>query len=516
MAAGATRLLGPRKTIDETLASTELKTHKLRRNLGTFDVVVLGVGAMVGAGIFVLTGQAAATEAGPSITLSFALAGIVCALSALCYAELAAMVPAAGSAYTYTYATVGQLVAFIIGWDLVLEFTIGASAVAVGFAGYLNALRNQVFGVTLPDAITAPPGDGGSVNIFAIGIVLFVGLLLIRGIGMTAKATITFVAVTILVLLLVLAVGVTEVDSGNWDPYFPFGFSGVVGGAALVFFAYIGFDIVATTAEECKKPSRTLPIAILGSLGIVTLLYILVSGVLTGLAPFKDLGGDAPIADAFKDLGKDWIAAIVYVGALAATLKTVMLLMLGQSRVAFAMSRDRLIPERSRAHARALWHAAQDHADHDGRRCVHGGLRAALDARRAGEHRHAVRVHARRRRRAVPALGRPGARAPVPHAALPGGPDPGDPRLPLPRGDAAGRHLDPLRRVDGARARGLRGVRARLEPGGRGSGAREQLTQLGDRRPGALDDVAPRPIGYGAKYPDVREKVPFIRPGERR
>ena len=352
MATGAGAFLGPRKTIDETLASTELETHKLRRNLGTFDCVVLGIGAMVGAGIFVLTGQAAATEAGPSITLSFALAGVVCALAALCYAELASMVPVAGSAYTYTFATVGQLVAFIIGWDLVLEFTIGASAVAVGFAGYLNALLDQVFGVTLPDAITAPPGDGGSVNVFAIGIVLFVGLLLIRGIGMTAKATITFVAVTIAVLLIVLAVGVTEVDTANWDPYFPFGFSGVAGGAALVFFAYIGFDIVATTAEESKNPGRTMPIGILGSLAIVTLLYVLVAGVLTGMAPFKDLGGDAPIADAFKDLGRDWIAAIVYVGALAATLKTVMLLMLGQSRVAFAMSRDRLLPERlGRTHA---------------------------------------------------------------------------------------------------------------------------------------------------------------------
>jgi APA family basic amino acid/polyamine antiporter len=351
--AAASTFLGPRKTIDETLASTELETHKLRRNLGTLDVVVLGIGAMIGAGIFVLTGQAAATEAGPSITLSYVLAGTVCALAALCYAELAAMVPVAGSAYTYTFATLGQLVAFIIGWDLVLEFTIGASAVAVGFAGYLNALLDQVFNVTLPDAITAPPGDGGTVNVFGIGIVLFVGLLLIRGIGMTAKATITFVAITLLVLLLVLATGVTQVDSGNWSPYFPFGFSGVVSGAALVFFAYIGFDVVATTAEETRNPSRTMPIAILGSLGIVTVLYCAVSGVLTGMAPFKQLNGDAPIADAFKGLGKDWVAAIVYVGALAATLKTVMILMLGQSRVAFAMSRDRLLPERlGRTHGR--------------------------------------------------------------------------------------------------------------------------------------------------------------------
>jgi APA family basic amino acid/polyamine antiporter len=345
--------LGPRKTIDECLASTELETHKLRRNLGTTDVVVLGVGAMIGAGIFVLTGQAAAGEAGPAVTLSFVLAGVVCALAALCYAELAAMVPAAGSAYTYTFATLGQLVAFIIGWDLVLEFTIGASAVAVGFAGYLNALLDQVAGVTLPDAITAPPGEGGTVNVFGIAIVLFVGYLLLRGIGMTAKATAAFVAATLAVLALVLVVGVTDVDAGNWDPYFPFGWSGVVGGAALVFFAYIGFDIVATTAEETKNPARSMPIGILASLAIVTVIYVAVCAVLTGLAPYKELGGDAPIAEAFKGLGRDWVAAIVYVGALAATLKTVMLLMLGQTRVAFAMCRDGLLPERfGRTHER--------------------------------------------------------------------------------------------------------------------------------------------------------------------
>jgi basic amino acid/polyamine antiporter, APA family len=355
MATAASRgsFLGPRKTIDETLASTELETHRLRRNLSTFDVVIVGVGAMVGAGIFVLTGQAAATEAGPGITLSFVLAGVVCALAALCYAELAAMVPAAGSAYTYTFATLGQLIAFVIGWDLVLEFTIGSAAVAVGFAGYLNALLDQVAGVTLPEAITAPPGEGGTVNVFGIAIVLLVGYLLIRGIGMTAKATLAFVVTTLAVLALVLVSGVSHVESANWDPFLPFGWSGVVGGAALVFFAYIGFDIVATTAEETRNPQRSMPIGILASLAIVTLIYVAVAAVITGMAPFKQLGSEAPIADAFKDLGQDWVAAIVYVGALAATLKTVMLLMLGQSRVAFAMCRDCLLPERfGRTHER--------------------------------------------------------------------------------------------------------------------------------------------------------------------
>ncbi len=242
------------------------------------------------------------------------------------------------------FATLGQLIAFIIGWDLVLEFTIGASAVAVGFAGYLNALLDQVFGVTLPDAITAPPGEGGKVNVFGIGIVLFVGLLLIRGIGMTAKATITFVAITIAVLLLVLATGVTEVDTGNWDPYFPFGFSGVVGGAALVFFAYIGFDIVATTSEEARNPQRDIPIGIFASLGICTVLYILASVVFTGLVPYDTLATAAPAATALEATPFPAAQFVVSLAILIGLTVVVMILILGQSRVAFAMSRDNLLP----------------------------------------------------------------------------------------------------------------------------------------------------------------------------
>ncbi|HUR84979.1 MAG TPA: amino acid permease [Solirubrobacteraceae bacterium] len=338
-------LLGPRKSIEETLESTEMESHRLRRDLGALDILVLGIGVIVGAGIFVLAGVAAATKAGPAISLSFVLAAVVCALAALCYAEFASLVPAAGSAYTYSFATLGQLVAFIIGWDLVLEFTIGASAVAVGFAGYLNSLLDQLSGVTLPDAIAAPPGDGGTVNVFGIAVVLLVGLVLIRGIRVTARATTVLVALTLAVLLLVVAVGSTDVDTANWSPFTPFGFDGIVGGASLVFFAYIGFDVVATCAEEARDPQRTMPIGIIGSLAIVTVLYIAVALVLTGMVPFKELNSDAPVSEAFKGVGKDWAAAIIYVGALVATLKTVMILMLGQSRVAFAMSRDRLLPQ---------------------------------------------------------------------------------------------------------------------------------------------------------------------------
>ena len=339
-------MLGPRKTVEETLATTEQEGFKLKRELGALDVTVLGIGVMVGAGIFVLTGQAAAQEAGPGIALSFVIAGVVCALAALCYAEFAAMVPAAGSAYTYSYATLGQLIAFIIGWDLVLEFTIGAAAVSVGFAGYLDSLLDQVFGIGLPAAISAGPADGGTINLFAVLVVLGVGALLILGIRLTSKSNIAIVALTVLVLLVVIGVGATKIDTANWTPFLPFGLDGVVGGASLVFFAYIGFDVVATTAEETRRPQRDMPIGILASLGVVTLLYFAVSGVITGMAPFKELGTDAPIADAFKAYDLDWVAAFVYAGALIAILNTVMILLLGQSRVFFAMARDKLLPSR--------------------------------------------------------------------------------------------------------------------------------------------------------------------------
>lgn len=336
--------LGPRKTIEQTLAATEADGSRLRKDLGGWDLLLLGVGVIVGAGIFVLTGTAAAEEAGPAVSVSFVIAAVVCALAALCYAELAAMVPAAGSAYTFAYAALGQVVAFVIGWDLVLEFTIGAAAVAVGFAGYLDALLDQVAGVTLPEAIAAPPGDGGTVNVFAVAVVLLVGVLLVRGVRVSSKANVWLVGLTVLVLLVVIGVGATEVDTGNWSPFTPFGWDGVVSGASVVFFAYIGFDIVATTAEEAKRPQRDLPVGIIGSLAVVTVLYVAVCLVVTGMRPYDQLGTSAPVADAFKELELDWVSAFVYAGALVAILNTVLILMLGQSRVAFAMARDRLFP----------------------------------------------------------------------------------------------------------------------------------------------------------------------------
>jgi APA family basic amino acid/polyamine antiporter len=344
---GALRELtwGRRKTVEETIESTTETGFTLKKELSALDVTVLGVGVIVGAGIFVLTGNAAATEAGPAIMLSFVLAGLVCVFAAICYAEFASMVPAAGSAYTFSYATLGEFAAFVIGWDLALEFIVGASAVAVGWSAYLNATLDQIFGVTLPASISGNPSvEGGFINLPAIAIVAFVAFLLVRGIRITAKANIAVTAAIIVTLLIVIAVGGAEVDSGNWSPFAPFGWSGIVGGAAVVFFAYIGFDIVATTAEETRRPQRDMPIGILASLAIVTVLYFLVSAVITGMVPYEQLGSAAPVADAFEALDRPWVASIVYAGALLALTNTVLILMLGQTRVGFAMARDRLFP----------------------------------------------------------------------------------------------------------------------------------------------------------------------------
>jgi APA family basic amino acid/polyamine antiporter len=336
---------GRRKTVDDAISSTEEEGFTLRRDLSALDITVLGIGVIIGAGIFVLTGNAAATEAGPAIVLSFVLAGLVCAFAALCYAELAAMVPVAGSAYTFSYATLGELVAFVIGWDLALEFIVGASAVAVGWSAYLNSTLDQIFGYTLPASISGPPAaEGGVINLPAIAIVAIVALLLVRGIRITAKANTAITAIIIAVLLLVIVVGGSEVDGGNWSPFTPFGWDGIVGGAAVVFFAYIGFDIVATTAEETRNPQRDMPIGILASLAVVTVLYFAVAAVVTGMRPFDELGGPAPLADAFDAVDRPWAASIVYAGALVALTNTVLILMLGQSRVGFAMARDRLFP----------------------------------------------------------------------------------------------------------------------------------------------------------------------------
>ncbi|WP_435592254.1 amino acid permease [Nocardia sp. bgisy118] len=318
----------------------------LKRSLGRVDLTAMGVGTIVGAGIFVITGVAAAEKAGPAIVLSFGLAGLVCVLVALCYSELAAMVPVSGSAYTYTYATLGEGPAFLVGWNLLLEFVIAGAAVAIGWSGTTVSALDSMFGITLPHAITAGPGEGGVVNLPAVLIIAAIVAVLVGEVSLTARITKALVAVTIGVLVLVIAVGAPHIDPGNWVPFAPFGWSGVIGGAAIAFFAFLGFDVVAASAEEARNPKRDVPFAIIGTVLIATLLYALVSAVLTGVAPFPTLNNGAPIATAFGALHIGWIGNVIIVASVIALTKGLLLIVYAQVRLSFAMCRDGLLPRR--------------------------------------------------------------------------------------------------------------------------------------------------------------------------
>ncbi|MFQ6395417.1 APC family permease [Nocardia sp. KC 131] len=316
----------------------------LKRSLGRVDLTAMGVGTIVGAGIFVITGVAAAEKAGPSIVLSFLLAGTVCVLVALCYSELAAMVPVSGSAYTYTYATLGEGPAFLVGWNLLLEFVIAGAAVAIGWSGTLVSALDTMFGITLPSAITASPSEGGIVNLPAVLIIGVVVAVLVGEVSLTARITKVLVGVTIGVLVLVVAIGTPHIDVANWTPFAPFGLGGIVGGAAIAFFAFLGFDVVAASAEEARTPRRDVPFAIIGTVLIATVLYALVSAVLTGIAPFGTLNNAAPIATAFGGLHIGWIGNAIVIASIIALTKGLLLIVYAQVRLMFAMCRDRLLP----------------------------------------------------------------------------------------------------------------------------------------------------------------------------
>ncbi len=317
--------------------------QKLKKTLGATDLVLLGIGCIIGTGIFVLTGVAAAEHAGPGIMLSFVLSGLACAFAALAYAELAAIVPIAGSAYTYTYAALGEIVAWIVGWNLVLEYSVGSSAVAAGWSGYMVGLLKSA-GIELPRSLTAVPAEGGIVNLPAVFIAIFLSFLLVRGTKESASLNKILVAVKLTAVFLFLLLAAPRVNPANWTPFMPFGFSGVATGAALIFFAYIGFDAVATTAEECKNPNRDLPIGIIGSLVVCTLLYIVVAAVLTGVVSYTQLNNAEPVAFALRTLGYNFGSALVGAGAIAGITTVLLVLMYGQTRIFFAMSRDGLIP----------------------------------------------------------------------------------------------------------------------------------------------------------------------------
>jgi APA family basic amino acid/polyamine antiporter len=328
--------------------------HQLRRVVGLLDLSALGLGAIIGTGIFVIIGEAI-VDSGPSILLSFVLAGVTCAFSALSYAELASSIPVSGSAYTYAYATLGELVAWIIGWDLILEYGVSVAAISVGWGQYFNELLDSAFGWTLPDALAGPPGEGGTVNLPAVFVVLAVAGLLVSGVRKTARTNTIMVIVKSAILLLFIALAFTAFSSDNVTPFFHGGFNGVVSAASLIFFAYIGFDAISTSGEETKNPQRDLPIAIIGSLAIATVLYCLVAIAATGALPYDKLAGSAaPLATVLEDgAGMPWGATVISVGALIAITSVVLTVLYGQTRIMFAMSRDGLVPRRfSRVSAR--------------------------------------------------------------------------------------------------------------------------------------------------------------------
>jgi APA family basic amino acid/polyamine antiporter len=354
---------------------------QLKRVLGPLDLTLLGVGAIIGTGIFVLTGQAAAAHAGPAIVLSMILAGVVSALAALCYAEFASSVPVAGSAYTYAYATLGEFVAWIIGWDLILEYALGAATVAVGWSAYVVSFLADV-GIRVPPLISAAPGtavvmsDGSAAtaifNLPAMLIAAAVTGLLVIGIRESARVNAVIVIVKVAVVLLIIGIGGMFISSDYWQPFLPpntgefgsFGWSGVLRGAGVIFFAYIGFDAVSTAAQEARNPQRDMPIGIFASLVLCTILYVLVSGVMVGLVPYQQLGVPAPMALAVdaarvKAAGSswEWIASylphIVKLGAIAGLSSTIIVQMVAQPRIFMSMSQDGLLPPwASRVHPR--------------------------------------------------------------------------------------------------------------------------------------------------------------------
>ena len=340
--------------------------HSLKRSLTAMNLTALGIGAIIGAGIFVLTGTAAAQHAGPAIVISFIFAGLGCAFAGLCYAEFASMIPIAGSAYTYGYATLGEFFAWIIGWDLILEYLFAASTVAVGWGGYFSRIMKDI-GFPIPEALSNAPykvegthtlvRTGAIVNLPAVGLVLALTALLVVGIKESARFNNFIVALKLVIVLLVIGFGFMYVNSANWTPLIPpvetdpsgvtkYGWPGIFAGAGVIFFAYIGFDAVSTAAQEAKNPQRDLPIGILASLAICTVLYILMALVMTGLTPFRNLAVPDPVYVALDAAGPGlaWLKYLTTIGAVAGLASVVLVMLMGQPRIFFAMSRDGLLP----------------------------------------------------------------------------------------------------------------------------------------------------------------------------
>jgi basic amino acid/polyamine antiporter, APA family len=374
------------KSIDALIAASNAPDKRLRRTLGPWSLTAFGVGAVIGSGIFILSGTAAAGEtlsyhsvlhapvldlimhggetgstigrpgAGPGVSLSFLITALVCSFAALCYAELAAMIPVSGSAYTYSYATMGEVVAWIIGWDLILEYAVSNMAVAVGFSAYLNDILDSLFGFHLPPQLAGPMiaegrFTGAWFNLPALIVLLAITWVLVRGVRESARANNVMVAIKVGAILLFIFAAARSVNVENWTPFLPNGFSGVLTGSAIVFFTYIGFDSVSTAAEECRRPQRDLPLGIIATLVVCAVLYVSVALVLTGVADWRTLNNAAPVVNVLRALGLDNVRTLVGVGALLGMISSLLVFQYGQARVWFAMSRDGLLPRAfSRVH----------------------------------------------------------------------------------------------------------------------------------------------------------------------
>jgi APA family basic amino acid/polyamine antiporter len=342
------------KSLDRIKAEAEGGEQHLKKTLGPFNLIALGIGAIIGAGLFSLTGIAAADNAGPAVVLSFVVAAIGCAFAGMCYSEFSTMIPIAGSAYTYAYATMGELLAWIIGWDLVLEYAVGAATVSVSWSSYVTKLFHM-YSIELPPSLVHCPWDPtpGIINLPAVFIILIISCLLMIGISESARVNAVIVVIKVAIVLIVISIGWGMTHPENYVPFLPdntgvfgeFGISGVMQGAAVIFFAYIGFDAVSTAAQEAKKPQRDMPIGIIGSLVICTVLYILFARVLTGMVNYKTFHGDASPVATVVALFPTWMQSAIVIGIIAGYSSVILVMLLGQSRVFFSMSRDGLLPK---------------------------------------------------------------------------------------------------------------------------------------------------------------------------
>jgi APA family basic amino acid/polyamine antiporter len=335
------------RDVGDLVTETSEEGHGLKKAVSATQLTAMGVGAIIGTGIFVVIGEGSGI-AGPAVIVSFMLAAVACTFSALSYAELASSIPVSGSAYTYTYATLGEIVAWIIGWDLILEYGVSVAAIAVGWGGNLNAFLDAAFGFALPDSIAKSPEAGGIFNLPAVFVVLAITLLLVRGVTESARVNLVMVAIKLVILLFFIVVAFANFGTKNFTPFAPAGVDGITSAAAVIFFAYIGFDAVSTGSEEARRPERDLPLAIIGSLVICTVFYVLTAVGAIGIAtPAQMKGSDAPLATALDEgAGIGWAAAILALGAVIAITSVVLVILYGQTRIFFAMCRDGLLPER--------------------------------------------------------------------------------------------------------------------------------------------------------------------------